>query len=265
MTHEVITSLQNPQVKMLRTLNRGRAERLANGLYLAEGEHMAAEAVKEKKANVLLLDSSALDKYSAFIDEAALPVYVLSPHVMAAVCDAKTPQGIAALCDYPQEESLSALGERIIVLDGVQDPGNVGTILRSMDAAGFTGLLTDEKTADPYAPKTLRASMGSVFRIPMVRSENLPQALDRLAALGYALISGDLRGQPFYRRPAVGERLCILIGNEGAGLSPIVLEKATLRLKLPIIGGAESLNAAVAASVMMYDFLRERLLSHPSD
>ena len=256
MTHEVITSLQNPQVKMLRTLNRGRAERLANGLYLAEGEHMAAEAVKEKKANVLLLDSSALDKYSAFIDEAALPVYVLSPHVMAAVCDAKTPQGIAALCDYPQEESLSALGERIIVLDGVQDPGNVGTIWRTADAAGFQALLLGAGSADPLSPQVQRSAMGSGFRVPYAHSEDLAQTLIALRKRGWHVIASDLSGADFYAREELGERFVLVIGNEARGISDAVREAADCRVKLPMRGGAESLNAAVAAGIMMYELMR---------
>lgn len=260
MRAEIITSLQNPQVKLWRTLNRSRAERVKSGLYLAEGEHMAGEALQEEKALALLVSQQAEDKYAALIRAAdTLPVYLLADYVMAAICDAKTPQGVAAVCAYPQDADVASLGHWLVALDGVQDPGNVGTIIRTMDAAGFTGLLMDEKTADPYAPKPLRASMGGVFRIPALRCESLPQQLDALAKAGYAVIAGDLHGQPFYDRPPAPDRVCVVIGNEGAGVSPAVLEKATLRLKLPIPGKAESLNAAVAGSIMMYDLLRETL------
>lgn len=262
---ESITSLQNPQVKLWRGLNRSRAERVRSGLYLAEGEHMAGEALHEKKALALLVSQSAGDKYAALIAAAeTLPIYQLADHVMAAVCDAKTPQGIVAVCAYPTVENAEALGGWLVALDGVQDPGNVGTIIRTMDAAGFTGLLMDEKTADPYAPKALRASMGGVFRIPAIRCDNLPERLAALARKGYAILAGDLHGQPFYDRPPTPKKLCVVIGNEGAGISPAVLEQATLRLKLPIPGKAESLNAAVAGSIMMYDLLREALVQKQS-
>ncbi|MBE5782717.1 MAG: RNA methyltransferase [Clostridiales bacterium] len=258
--NEIITSLQNPQVKAWRALNKSRAERVKQGLFLAEGEHMAQEAVKENKARALLIEADARDKFHALANDArGIPVYALSGHVMAALSDAKTPQGVAALCDYPKDCPPDTLGDWLIALDGVQDPGNVGTILRTMDAAGFTGLLMDEKCADPYSPKALRASMGGVFRVPATRCKNLASSLHDLACQGYEIIAGDLHGAPFYQRGKAKEKICIVIGNEGAGISPSVMEEATLRLKLPIVGGAESLNAAVAGAIMMYDFLREKM------
>ncbi len=259
---ETITSLQNPQVKIWRSLNASRAARVKHGLFLAEGEHMAGEALKEKKARTLLMDVSVREKFAALGDLASAQGVLIvqaASHVMAALSDAKTPQGVAAVCDYPTAGLPDPPGDWLVALDGVQDPGNVGTILRTMDATGFSGLLMDEKTADPYGPKALRATMGAAFRIPAARCADLPEALRRLAESGYEIIAGDLRGQPFYQRPKARDKICIVIGSEGQGISPAVLETATLRLKLPIVGGAESLNAAVAGAVMMYDFLREKL------
>ena len=257
--NEIITSLQNPQVKIWRSLNKSRAERLKHGLFLAEGEHMAGEAVKEHKARALLIDSGARDKFGALSKNAeGVSVYYLAPHVMAALCDAKTPQGVAALCDYPQESALPDPGDFLVALDGVQDPGNVGTIIRTMDAAGYSCLLMDEKTADPWGPKALRATMGGIFRIPLVRCKNLPDALRALAQNGYDIAAGDLRGEPLFQRRKAKDKICVVIGSEGQGISPPVLEAATLRLKIPIVGGAESLNAAVAGAIMMYDFLRDK-------
>ena len=256
----VITSLQNPLIHEWRTLNRSRAERMRQGCFLAEGEHMAGEALRAGQAKALLMDADARDKYSALCSVMPdIPLYLLSGHIMQALCDAKTPQGVAALCPYPLPTEQLVPGDLLVALDGVQDPGNVGTILRTMDAAGYNGLLADEKTADVYSPKTLRASMGSVFRIPVCRCDDLPARLKALANDGYEIIAGDLRGEPFYRRPKASKKKCIVIGNEGAGISPAVLDTATMRLKLPMVGGAESLNAAVAGAVMMYDFLRESM------
>lgn len=259
-TEAVITSLQNPLIQKWRLLNRSRAERIRQGYFLAEGEHMAGEALRAGRAAALLVDIDAQEKYAdlcACLPD--IPLYRLSGHVMQTLCDAKTPQGVVALCPYPEATEASALGGLLVALDGVQDPGNVGTILRTMDAAGYQGLLIEEKTADVYSPKVLRASMGSVFRIPTYRCGDLPGQLERLSKAGYEIIAGDLRGHPFYQRPKAREKKCIVIGNEGAGISPAVLEKATMRLKLPMIGGAESLNAAVAGAIMMYDFLRESM------
>ena len=255
--NEIITSLQNPQVKIWRSLNRSRAARIEAGAFLAEGEHMAGEAVKENKARALLIDERAREKFSALAESAkGVLVYYLAGHVMEAVCDAKTPQGVVAVCPYPAEEKIR--GDLLVALDGVQDAGNVGTVLRTMDAAGYTCLLMDEKTADPYGPKALRASMGGVFRIPAVCCADLPGTLNRLAREGYAVVAGDLHGEDFYRRGPMGDKICVVIGNEGQGVSPAVLAAATHRYKIPIVGGAESLNAAVAGAIMMYDFLREK-------
>ncbi|MBR3016279.1 MAG: RNA methyltransferase [Clostridia bacterium] len=255
-----ITSLQNPQVKLWRGLNKSRAARTEAGLFLAEGEHMASEAVKEQKARALLIDENAREKYCALAEDAkGASVYYLAVHVMAALCDAKTPQGIIAVCDYPQEAAvLPENAPLLVALDGVQDPGNVGTVIRTMDAAGYSCLLMDEKTADPYSPKALRASMGGVFRVPARRYSDLANQLRSLARHGYDIVAGDLHGEPFYQRRKVKEKFCVVIGNEGQGVSPAVFAESTLRLKLPMLGGAESLNAAVAGAIMMYDFIRER-------
>ena len=259
--NELITSLQNPQVKLWRGLNKSRAQRVESGLFLAEGEHMAGEAVKEHKARALLIEGSAREKYRALAESVqGASVYYLASHVMAALCDAKTPQGVIAVCDYPAETGpVPECASLLVALDGVQDPGNVGTVIRTMDAAGYHCLLMDEKTADPYGPKALRASMGGVFRIPVRRCADLPGYLRSLKEKGYDIVAGDLRGEPFYRRRKAKDRLCVVIGNEGQGVSPAVFAESTLRLKLPMVGGAESLNAAVAGAVMMNDFLRERM------
>ena len=257
---ERITSLQNPQVKLWRGLNKSRAQRVESGLFLAEGEHMAGEAVKAQKARALLIEDSAREKYRALADAAkGASVYYLANHVMAVLCDAKTPQGVIAVCDIPKSALLPENASLLVALDGVQDPGNVGTVIRTMDAAGYLGLLMDEKTADPYGPKALRASMGGVFRIPVLRCADLPGQLRALTQEGYDIVAGDLHGEPFYQRRKAKDRLCVVIGNEGQGVSPAVFAESTLRLKLPMVGGAESLNAAVAGAIMMYDFLRERM------
>ncbi len=259
--NDLITSMQNPQVKLWRSLNKSRAQRVEAGLFLAEGEHMAGEAVKEHKARALLIDDSVREKHRALAESVqGASVYYLASHVMAALCDAKTPQGIIAVCDYPKETvSIPENASLLVALDGVQDPGNAGTVIRTMDAAGYHCLLMDENTADPYSPKALRASMGGVFRIPAVRCADLAGQLHTLAQYGYDIIAGDLHGEPFYRRRKAKDRLCVVIGNEGQGVSPAVFAESTMRLKLPMVGGAESLNAAVAGAVMMYDFLRERM------
>lgn len=253
-----ITSLQNPQVKAWRALkdHKGRA---AHGLFLAEGDHMTGEALKENAARMLLVDENAAARYESHVQlakEKNVDVCYLPEHVLAAVCDAKTPQGVAAVCAMPEKTSVIPESARLIAaLDGVQDPGNVGTVLRTLDAAGFDGMLVDSRTADPYGPKALRASMGAIFRIPVYVCD-LPQTLADISQT-HDLYAGALDGGPFFERTRQKKGACIIIGNEGAGISQKVYDVPGItRVKLPMVGGAESLNASVAAAIMIYDIVR---------
>ena len=240
------------QVKAWRAL-RTRAQREKQGRYLAEGEHLCGEAIREGRALEILCQDDRQDKYGRLLTS-GLPVHILSAGAFALVSDTKTPQGISALCRLPAQAALSALGPRLVALNAVQDPGNVGTILRTMDAAGFTGMLLDKDSADAFSPKALRAAMGAAFRLPLRVSEDLAQDLHQLE--GFAIIASQLDGDDFYARPPLGERICLIVGNEGAGIAPQLSALAGHRYRLPMPGRAESLNAAVAASVMIYDFIR---------
>ena len=248
---QTITSTQNEQVKLWRSLltTKGRNEQ---GKFTAEGEHLAGEALKEKKAQALIIAEDRFERYSAYAHQAEkmkLPITLVSARVMDALCDAKTPQGIIAICSIPAATQVK--GNRFAALDGVQDPGNVGT----MDAAGFDGLLIDEKTADPYGPKALRASMGAVFRVPVYKGD-LVQMLTAFNG-GCELYAGALDGEPFFERTREKERVCVIIGNEGAGISDrIYAIDGIKKVKLPMVGGAESLNATVAGAIMIYDIVR---------
>ena len=257
----LLSSVHNPKVRDWKSLCGPAKERRRQGLFLAEGEHMAGEALGASSCRLLLVREDVTERYRALIrqaEEADIPVQPVSEAVMAAVCDVRTPQGVAALCPLPAlTETLNT--PVVAALEDVQDPGNVGTILRTLDAVGGGGLLITPGCADPFSPKTLRASMGAVFRVPVCLAQSLPEAVTALHASGYRSLAGALDGTPFYARPADGDRVVLLIGNEGAGLTEAVKALATERVKLPMRGGAESLNAAVACAVMLYDIERRRL------
>jgi len=241
-----ITSVKNPQIAALKAL-KNRTARQEMGAYLVEGVKMAQEAVSRPGlARHLYLTEATLPLFEG----ADCPMTLITDNVLAALCDTKTPQGVVCLVNLPEK---AALGNRVIVMDGVQDPGNVGTILRTADAAGFTGALMSQACADPYSPKVLRATMGSVFRMPIQTVSDLPAALKELNAQGFATLSSQLDGEPFFERGSVGEKFALIIGNEGNGVSDEVKAAATHHLALPMRGGAESLNAAIAAGIMMYD------------
>ena len=248
---ETITSLKNPKVIAWKSLKdkKGREEHHA---FLVEGDKMVREALASGLTVQAVLIREDLAREYLPLDHLPVP-YVLPAHVFNAVCDTKTPQGIAAVV---RMETRPASGPRLLALDGVQDPGNVGTIVRTADAAGFDGVLFSRECADLFSPKVLRATMGSVFRLGFSFPASLPEALEELKKKGYSVLSSQLDGDPFYERSGIAPSFVLVVGNEGNGISDAVKAAATHRLCLPMRGGAESLNAAVAAGIMMYDLTR---------
>lgn len=254
---EQITSVKNERVKQWRALCR-KAERDDHGcLFFAEGEHMVSEALKEDKAVEIIISEDRTDRFSELAADANrknIPIYTVSDAVMNAVTDTKTPQGICGVCLIPN--TCRRGNERIVALERVQDPGNLGTVLRTMDAFGYDLLLIDRGCAEPCSPKASRASMGAVFRIPVLCVESIPEEIKKLRADGYDVVAGELHGQDLRKVKIKGNSLsCILIGNEGTGLTREALENSNIRVRIPMPGKAESLNAAVAAAVMMYELM----------
>ncbi|MGN0970690.1 MAG: TrmH family RNA methyltransferase, partial [Aristaeellaceae bacterium] len=171
---EHLTSLKNPRVQAWRAL-KDRKGRKETGCFLVEGRKMVEEALRSAfPVETVLADENRLAELSLPGD---VPVFTLPEHVLAAVCDTKTPQGVAAVV---RMTGSAALGSRLVALDGLQDPGNVGTIIRTADAAGLDGVLLSAQCADAFSPKVLRATMGSIFRMGIRVTEDLPGELTRL-------------------------------------------------------------------------------------
>ena len=250
---EEIKSVKNPTVRWMRALKerKGREE---SGAFLVEGRKMIEEARNAGLRALCLLAVEELREFAAGFDRAAL----VPDFVLEAVCDTKTPQGACAAFEMPKTIPLEAAPERLVALDGVQDPGNVGTIWRTADAAGFQGILLGAGCADAMSNKVQRAAMGSGFRLPALQAANLAEALGELRRKGWKVFASALDGEDFYRRPEMGEKCILVIGSEARGISPSVREQADCLVKLPMRGGAESLNAAVAAGIMMYEMMREK-------
>ena len=252
-----ITSAKNPMVQRLRALRSAKARR-EQGLFLVEGEVMIREALScGLKMCELAADEGAAG-FAQELAESGLRAALVSRTLLESICETRTPQGVCASFEMPAQAAFEALPDRIVALDGVQDPGNVGTIWRTADAAGFQALLLGAGSADPLSPKVQRAAMGSGFRLPYRCEDDLAVSLRALAERGWRIIVSDLHGEDFYARPEPGERFVLVIGNEARGISDAVKAEAGMRLKLPMRGGAESLNAAVAAGIMMYELMRPR-------
>ena len=252
-----ISSVKNPAVAAARSLESAK-ERKKQGLFLLDGEHMVGEALntcpERVQAVFLEEDRPGLEEMLEKVPETAAR-YLVPGYVLESLSQVKTSQGIAALCAIPPALPLTGLGDKLVLLENVQDPGNVGTVIRTADAAGFSGCLLTPGCADPYGGKVLRATMGSLFRVPLVMVSSAREAAEVLRTAGYAVIGAELHGEPFYLRGKTPDKLCVMIGNEGAGLTREALESCTHRYLLPMRGGAESLNAAVAAAIFMYDLM----------
>lgn len=240
----IIESRANERVKEARKLLL-RKERKESGLHLIESEKLVREAIQFGAEIV----SCFIEDGFAFSAPEHAVVYTLTRPVLESLCESQTPQGVVAVVKTPTltppEQFPKGL---IVVLDGVQDPGNVGTILRSADAFGAVGLLLSPSCADAYAPKTLRAAMGSTYHLPVWQGDLLPQ-LDLLRQQGFSALCGDLRGSETL--PALKQNVALVIGSEGNGVTPEVAQVCE-GYRLPMRGRAESLNAAVAAGVLLY-------------
>ena len=254
-----LTSVQNPTVKRVRAL-KDRKAREAQGEMLVEGEKLMREAAQcGLRPSDVFIECEQADRYAPLceaMERAGARVCLAPRHMLEAVCDTRTPQGACGAFSLPVPFAPEEAPERLVALDGVQDPGNVGTIWRTADAAGLGGMLLADWGADPYSPKVQRAAMGSGFRVPARVCASLAEELTLLRTRGYRVIVSALDGDPFYENVPRGGRFALVIGNEARGVSDAVRAAADVTLRLPMRGGAESLNAAVAAGIMMYELMR---------
>jgi TrmH family RNA methyltransferase len=254
-----ITSTSNETVKSIKALllKKGRSEQ---GRYLIEGGKIVLEALAYApgEMRVLLVQKGEETAYASVIEQAeqaGAEVLAVSQAVLEAVSDVKTPQGVAAVM-AERPVSVPAEARFLVALDGVSDPSNVGAVIRTADAAGADGVIVSEDSADIYSPKTLRAAMGSHFHIA-VAGADLTAALIDLKNKGFTLYASHLKGEEDYAF-AANERICVVIGSEARGIREEIAALCAKRIKIPIFGKAESLNAAVAAGILLYDIARAR-------
>ncbi len=252
---EKITSTQNPVIRRLKALKDAK-ERAQTGLFLVEGEVMIKEALKCG----LMPKEALFENESALMDaltKSGANVHFASRNAIEAACDTKTPQGCVCAFTMPRKTALPEGSMKIVALDAVQDPGNVGTIWRTADAAGFDAVIFGDGCADAYSPKVQRAAMGSGFRVPAVHGK-LTELLPAYLESGASLIVSALDGSDLYARAPIptDKPMILVIGNEAKGVSKEVQALSNVRLKIPMRGGAESLNAAVAAGILMYELTK---------
>jgi len=259
----MITSMQNAKVKWVRSLQNSRRARRASQAFVVEGVRLFEEAVTASWDVLLVLYTEAVgERGQQIIQKCAKPdvlIEEVSPQVMRAVSDTQTPQGVLAVLSM-RSLSFQERLDFVLITDGIRDPGNLGTILRTAASAGVNAVFLSPESVDPFAPKVVRAAMGAHFRIPIVDLlwcdiEKQIRGNDLRVFLA-ATENGDLFNQIDFKPPTG-----IIVGSEAEGHSQNAQELADGRVNIPMPGGGESLNVAIAAAILMYEIVRQRNLS----
>ncbi|WP_018662594.1 TrmH family RNA methyltransferase [Heyndrickxia acidiproducens] len=245
-----IQSMQNPQVKHWKKLT-AKKEREKTYTYLLEGFHLVEEALKEKEGILEIIIEENV-KIPESWDLEGVPVTTVTQEISKALADTETSQGIFAVCRMKKQPS-KIIGKRYLLIDAVQDPGNIGTMIRTADAAGFDAVILGKGCADAYSPKVLRAAQGSHLHVGLLKGD-LNMWIEKLKEAAVPVYGTALEGGVSYQQVTPGDSFAILVGNEGSGVNPDFLAQTEQNLYIPIFGKSESLNVAVAAGIIMYDF-----------
>lgn len=265
----MITRITSKDNLMLRRMKRLESKKFRDklGLFVLEGITVLKEAIEEgaRIDYVIYSDSFAENSESIEIIEKLqaekVNVYSVDNRLFASVSGTETPQGIIAAVEKPEWDADAVLeeGTNIIVLDRVADPGNMGTIIRTAEAAGFSGILVIKGSTDPYSGKVSRSASGALMRMPVLYADSPQDAVDMIRSNGKNIVCTDPRSDKNYYDVDLAKNAAIVIGNEAAGVCEELFGCADISVGIPMEGKTESLNAAIAASVMMYESLRQKL------
>lgn len=279
---EIISSTKNDKIKNISALLKSKKARDEQGVFVIEGIRIFKDTLKTASEyvesifisesiignNIIQKDHISLNSTITALFSVSLPdtisVYVVKDSVLDSVSGTVTTQGIIALVKKPSHTLADLLSnnvpsnntksqnKRLLVLENIQDPGNLGTMLRTAEAAGMTGIIMSGDCTDIFSPKVVRASMGSIFRMPFVYCEDFIKALNKIKEKGITIYAAYLHGGVPYKEIKFDSNYAILIGNEGNGLTDSAVNAANKRVFIPMSGEIESLNAAVAAAILMY-------------
>ena len=277
---EIISSKDNKRIKYLRSLLEKGSARKKNRQFIVEGIKLVDEALEYGKVCEIILSESLYEEIilGGLIKNALLAdngknlidyvnetnsTTVVSDAVFKTVSETINPQGVVAVVTMPEYEILNEeflaqtynkTGKiKLLILEDTADPGNLGTIMRTAEAAGVTGVIMGRGTVDIFNPKAVRSTMGSIFRLPFIYVEDVRETIRELKKYGISFYAAHLKGKQSYKDVKYSDKAGILIGNEARGLSPETAELADIYIIIPMQGKVESLNAAVAAALMMYE------------
>ena len=247
----MITSASNAKVHRIRDLLEKSKVRRSMNAFVVEGIRMFREIPKDELIETYV-------SMSFHNSHPSIEGELVSDEVFAKLSDTRTPQGVLAVVRrrfWSLDNIISSMrtGGILILLESLQDPGNLGTVLRTGEGAGISGIIMDTQTADIYSPKVTRSTMGSIFRVPFLYVDNLKETALFLRKAGTVLYAADMRAKRSYSEIDYPSKCAFIIGNEGRGLSDEMRSSADELVKIPMCGRVESLNAAVSAALLMYD------------
>lgn len=263
---DLITSRKNEIIKHAARLSSSSEYRREQGLFLVEGARLCGDAAKSGMTiRILFFTAQAEEKYGDYlstIHPVAEQVYEVEPHVAALLTETKTPQGIFCVCEMPvRTQGLTHMEfeHHYLALENIQDPANLGAVLRTAEALGIGGVVLAGSCCDVFSPKVLRASMGAVFRLPFFVADDMAAAAERMNARGFVTLAAvpDEKAQKItelrFQKPTV-----IVVGNEGNGLTEEAIAACSGSVTIPMLGRAESLNASASAAILMWEMMRTK-------
>ena len=260
---QVITSKDNELVKKIKKL-KDKKYRDETDLYLIEGIKIIKEAIEEKAIirKVVIceecIESAEIDNKLMYAIAKYDCIYV-SKKVFDTLTTVMNPQGLLAVIEKPSKRTNINYNEDIIlVLDGIQDPGNLGTILRTADSVNLKQIVVSKETADIYNPKVVRATMGAIFRVKVIEEDNLLETLKKIRKNKFKILATSLEESKSIYEIDYNKK-AIVIGNEANGVSKEILDIADEKIKIPMLGKTESLNASVATGIVLYEYIRKKL------
>ena len=257
----MITAASNQRVKNLVNLIQKAKARREQDVFITEGVKMFLEADVDKIKEVYVSESF-FEKGIAKEKLEQCNYEILSDDLFKKVSDTQTPQGILCVVKqyhYNLEDLFQRENPVFLILEDIQDPGNLGTMVRTAEGAGVDGIIMTKGTVDIYNPKTIRSTMGSVYRMPFFYTEGLLEVMKQLQERNVKLYAAHLKGEQFYHQMDFRGATAFLIGNEGNGLKEETAKAADVYMKIPMEGKVESLNAAVASVILMYEAARQRM------
>ncbi|MEC1180446.1 RNA methyltransferase [Metasolibacillus meyeri] len=248
-----IESTQNALVKHWKKLVTTRKEREKSQEFIVEGFHLIEEALKNKEQIVQIIVKDNVDLPLLWpIDD--IEIVQVNDVVAKELAETEQSQGVFAHCKQLKIEGMNDW-RKVLLVDAVQDPGNIGTMIRTADAAGLDAVILGKGSADAFNPKTLRSAQGSHFHIPVVRGD-LAEWVENLQDEGVAVYGTALENAVSYKEIQATDAFALIVGNEGSGISPQLLAKTDQNIIIPILGQAESLNVAVATGILLYAFVK---------